>query len=128
MPELDPEDIKLVTLARAAQGRTWAPHTKVPEGAAVRDADGRTYSAGTVENADPALTTSALRGAVAAAASSGARAFEAAVIVVWGRRTFEEGSVQRVRAEDLAVLREFGEGVPVHLVDQAGVVHETVTT
>jgi cytidine deaminase len=128
MPELDPEDVKLVTLARAAQARAWAPHTKVPEGAAVRDADGRTYAAGTVENSDPALTTSALRGAVVAAASSGARAFEAAVVVVWGQRTFEDSSIQHVQPEDLAVLREFGTGVPVHLVGPDGVVHETVTT
>jgi cytidine deaminase len=128
MPELDPEDVKLVTLARAAQLRSWAPHTKQSEGAAVRDEDGRTYSAGTVENADPALTTSALRGAVVAAASSGARKFEAAVEVVGGQRTFVPESVQHVRPEDLAVLREFGAGVPVHLAGPDGVVHETVTT
>jgi hypothetical protein len=40
---LDPEDAKLVTLARSARGRTGAP-----EGAAVRDTDGRTYLAATV--------------------------------------------------------------------------------
>ena len=81
MPELDPEDAKFVTLARGARLRAHVPHSGAAEGAAVRDADGRTYAAATVENADPALTTSALRAAVAAAASSGARAFEAAVVV-----------------------------------------------
>ena len=81
MPELDPEDVKIVTLARATMARAHVPHTGVREGAAVRDTDGRTYAAATVENADPALTTSALRGAVAAAASSGARSFEAAAVV-----------------------------------------------
>src|SRR5689334_24558412 len=116
MPELDPEDLKLVTLASHARQRAYAPHRAAPEGAAVRDTDGRTYSAGTVENADPALTTSALRGAVAAAASSGARSFEAAAIVVLGARDFRPDSIQHVRDEDLAVLREFGAGVPVHLV------------
>jgi cytidine deaminase len=127
MPELDSEDTKLVTLAFAAQLRSWAPHTQQPEGAAVRDTDGRTYAAGTVENADPTLTTSALRGAVAAAASSGARSFEAAVVVVKGQRSVDADSVH-VREDDLAVLREFGAGIPVILAGPDGVVHETVTT
>ena len=118
MPELDPEDDKLVTLARAARGRAHAPHSGVAEGAAVRDTDGRTYSAATVENADPTLTTSALRGAVAAAASSGARTFEAAVVV--------GGSL--VSGADIGVLREFGVGVPLLLADDDGVVHHTVST
>jgi hypothetical protein len=43
MAELDPEDQKLVTLARSAKARTQAP-----EGAAVRDIDGRTYAASAV--------------------------------------------------------------------------------
>lgn len=115
--ELDPEDLKLVTLARGARQRAYAPHTKHAEGAAVRDTDGRTYAAGTVENADAALTTPALRGAVAAAASSGARSFEAAVVVG-----------DALRSSDLAVLREFGAGVPVILVGADGVVSDTVTT
>jgi cytidine deaminase len=118
MTELDPEDAKLVTLARATRGRAHAPHTQRAEGAALRDADGRTYAAATVENSDAALTTTALRGAVAAAASSGARAFEAAVVVT-------EGSLAE---EDLAVLREFGVGVPVHLVTPDGALETTVTT
>ncbi|GAA4311207.1 hypothetical protein GCM10023162_16720 [Klenkia terrae] len=40
MTDLQPEDQKLVTLARSARGRTGAP-----EGAAVRDTDGRTWVA-----------------------------------------------------------------------------------
>jgi cytidine deaminase len=128
MTELYPEDAKLVMLARSAQLRAYAPHTGAPEGAAVRDTDGRTYAAATVENTAPALTTTALRGAVVAAASSGARAFEAAVVLVSQERTFDAASVQHARADDLAVLREFGAGVPVFIVDPAGVVHETATT
>ena len=118
MPEIDPEDAKLVTLARAARLRAHAPHSGVAEGAAVRDDDGRTYVAATVENADPALTTSALRAAVAAAASSGARSFEAATVV--------GGAL--VSEADLAVLREFGVGVPLLLAGDEGLVHHTVTT
>lgn len=113
-----PEDAKLVTLARGARLRAHAPHTGCPEGAAVRDTDGRTYAAATVENADPSVSTSALRGAVSAAASSGARTFEAAVIVT-------EGLVSQA---DLAVLREFGVGLPVLVAGPDAVVRETLST
>jgi hypothetical protein len=71
---LDPEDAKLLTLARSTRARTGAA-----EGAAVRDDTGRTYTAGTV--ALPSLRLSALEAAVAAAVSSGAQALEAAVVV-----------------------------------------------
>jgi cytidine deaminase len=115
---VNPEDAKLVTLARGARLRAHAPHTASAEGAAVRDADGRTYAAATVENTDPSLTTTALRAAVAAAASSGARMFEAAVVV----------SESELRSEDLAVLREFGSGVPVLLTAPDGTLRTTATT
>lgn len=71
---LDPEDAKLVVLARGARGRAGAT-----EGAAVRDDDGRTYAAATVRLDSFQLT--ALQAAVAAAASSGAQALEAVAVV-----------------------------------------------
>ena len=75
---MDPEDEKLVTLARAAYGRalvsTWRP-----AGAAVRDDMGRTYAAASVEIDGASVT--ALQLAVASAVSSGARSFEAAAVV-----------------------------------------------
>jgi cytidine deaminase len=71
---VDPEDEKLVTLARSARARSGAA-----EGAAVRDDIGRTYVAATVEL--PALSLTALQAAVAAAASSGVKRLEAAVVV-----------------------------------------------
>ena len=74
MTELDVEDAKIVTLARAARGRVGAP-----EGAAVRDTDGRTYVGTTV--ALPSLSLSALQVAVAAAVASGAGGLEAAAVV-----------------------------------------------
>jgi hypothetical protein len=74
MPDLDPEDAKLVTLARSARARTLAA-----QGAAVRDTDGRTYVATTV--ALPSLQLSALQVAVAMAVSSGALGLEAAVVL-----------------------------------------------
>ncbi len=72
--ELDAEDAKLVVLARAAMARAEAD-----SGAAVRDADGRTYSAAPVDL--PTLKLTGLQAAVAAAASSGATGIEAAVLV-----------------------------------------------
>jgi cytidine deaminase len=74
MTELDAEDAKLVTLARGAMGRAEAV-----AGAAVRDLDGRTYAGAPVVLA--ALSLTALQAAVAAAVSSGAAGFEAAVLV-----------------------------------------------
>ncbi len=115
---MNSEDAKLVTLARGARLRAHAPYTSLAEGAAVRDTDGRTYAGATVENAESALTTSALRAAVAAAASSGARSFEAAVVV----------SEADLREEDVAVFREFGADVPVLLVGPDAVVRTTTAT
>lgn len=71
---MDPEDEKLVTLARSARARTGQP-----EAAAVRDDIGRTYVAASV--ALPSLSLTALQAAVAAAASSGVTKLEAAVVV-----------------------------------------------
>ena len=73
----DPEDAKIVTLARAARGRVGAV-----EGAAVRDTDGRTYVGTTV--ALPSLALSALQVAVVAAVASGATGLEAAALVTDG--------------------------------------------
>ena len=108
MPELDPEDAKIVTLARSALARTGAP-----EGAAVRDTDGRTYIGVTV--ALSALTLTALQAAVATALASGATGLEAAAVV--------SGSVDPA---SLAAVRELGPGAPVLLVDQRGEVHDVL--
>ncbi len=143
---LQPEDAKLVTLARSARLRAYVPRggTASAQGAAVRDTDGRTYAAATVENADARLTVSALAAAVVAAASSGARRFEAAAIVSQGAPVPDlpdagdlpaapvapaVPSVPSVpAAEDLLVLGEFGAGVPVFLAGPDGVVRGRVRT
>jgi hypothetical protein len=85
---VDPEDDKLVTLARSARARSGGE-----EGAAVRDAMGRTYVASTV--ALPALSLTALQAVVAVAASSGVTSLEAAVVVTL------EGDVDRHVLEGL---------------------------
>ena len=89
MPELDEQDAKLVTLARSARARIGAP-----EGAAVRDGDGRSYAAATVNL--PSLHLTALQAAVAAAVSAGASGLEAAVVVT-DSTGMDDGSVAAVR-------------------------------
>ena len=88
---LDPENSKLVTLARSARARADAA-----EGAAVRDETGRTYTAATV--ALPSLQLPALQLAVAMAVSSGASALEAAALV----------SEAEPDPADVAVVRDLG--------------------
>ncbi|AIJ22022.1 hypothetical protein [Amycolatopsis methanolica] len=99
MPELDPEDEKIVILARSARARNSAA-----EGAAVRDTDGRTYAATTVDL--PSFKITALQAAVAAAVSSGAEGLEAAAVVT-AEPFVAEASVQAVRdlAKAAAILR-----------------------
>lgn len=93
--ELDPEDAKLVTLARSSRARTGAA-----EGAAVRDDMGRTYAAATVSL--PSLELSALQAAVAAAVSSGAQQLEAAAVVTDAVTVEDDGARA---AADLGVDR-----------------------
>lgn len=104
MSELSAEDAKLVVLARGARGRAGAP-----EGAAVRDDTGRTYSGATVSL--PSLRLSALALAVAQAAASGSVGLEAAVVV----------SGATLSEPDLAAVRDLGgSGIAVHLVGPDG--------
>ncbi|MEU0197083.1 MULTISPECIES: cytidine deaminase [unclassified Streptomyces] len=109
---LDPEDRKIVTLARSARARNG-----VPEGAAVRDETGRTYVAGTVALAS--LKLSALQTAVAMAVASGATSLEAAAVVT---------QADTVSDEDRAAVRDLGgAGTPVLLAGPDGTVRATVT-
>ena len=96
MSDLQPEDAKIITLARSARARAGAA-----EGAAVRDETGRTYAAATVEL--PSLRLSAVQVAVAMAASSGATELEAAAVVTDGEPT----------PADLAAVRDLGAKAPV---------------
>jgi hypothetical protein len=102
--DLDPEDAKIVTLARAALARTGAQ-----EGAAVRDTDGRTSTGVTVSL--PSLALTALQAAVAAAVVSGATGLEAAAVV--------SGS-GAVDPASLAAVRDLGPTAPVLVADQRG--------
>jgi hypothetical protein len=109
---LDPEDAKMVTLARSALARTGAQ-----EGAAVRDTDGRSYTGVTVSL--PSLALTALQAAVAAAAASGATGLEAAAVVS-GAGAVDDAS--------LAAVRDLGPAAPVLVVDQRGAVSSVLRT
>jgi hypothetical protein len=109
VPDLQPEDAKLVTLARSARGRTGAP-----EGAAVRDTDGRTYLAATVDL--PSLQLSALQAAVAAAVSSGAQGLEAAAVV---------SEAEVVEGAGAAAVRDLAPSAPVLLAAPDGALRST---
>ena len=107
----DPEDLKIIALARSARARTGAA-----EGACVRDTDGRTYAGASV--ALPHLDLSALQVAVAMAVSSGAPGLEAAALV----------GANEPSVEDLAVLGDLpGTGVAVWRADASGGVQSVVT-
>lgn len=109
----DPEDAKLVTLARSVRARTRAF-----EGACVRDGDGRTYAGATVEL--PSLRLSAAEVAIAMAVSSGATTLEAVVVL---------GESAAVNEGDLSVVRDLaGSGVPFHLATPDGTVAGSVTS
>ncbi|WP_020574557.1 hypothetical protein [Actinopolymorpha alba] len=110
--ELDPEDAKIVTLARATRARAGTA-----EGAAVRDTTGRTYTAATVTL--PSLQLSALQLAVAMAVSSGAEGLEAAAVV-----TDAEEVADGDRA---AVVDVAGGAIPVFVAGADGEVRAVVT-
>jgi hypothetical protein len=98
---LDAEDLKIISLARAARARVAAD-----EGAAVRDETGRTYAAAAV--ALPSLRLSALHLAVAMAVSSGAGRLEAAALI---------SEQPEPDALDVAAVRDLG---PAAVIFHAG--------
>jgi hypothetical protein len=109
----DPDDKKLVTLARSTRARTRAA-----EGACVRDLDGRTYAAATVDL--PSLQLSAAPVAVAMAVTSGSTGLEAVVVL---------GDAAVLDEADLSVVRDFaGAGVAVHLAAPDGAVVASLTS
>lgn len=106
----DPEDVKIITLARASLARSQAT-----EAACVRDTDGRTYAGATVDL--PHLKLSAIAVAVAMAVSSGAPGLEAVALV----------GESHPSEEDLALINDLpGDDVAVWSVDAAGAVRAVI--
>lgn len=105
----DPEDIKIITLARSALARTGAV-----QGASVRDTDGRTYAGAAVELDH--LSLSAIQVAVAMAVSSGAAGLEAVAVSGAGPS-----------ADDLALVADLpGQDVTVWITDPRGTVTDRI--
>jgi len=111
MADLSAEDKKLVTLARATRARIGAA-----EGAAVRDTDGRTYAAATVDL--PSLQLTAVQACVAMAVASGSSGVDAVVVL---------GESGELGAADVAVLGDFAgsRGVLAHVGDPRGAIEAT---
>ncbi len=107
---LDPEDLKIINLARSARARGLAA-----EGAAVRDETGRTYAATGVDL--PSLQLTAVQLAVAMAVSSGAAGLEAAALV---------SEAAEPDPADLAVLRDLGQGITLFHVAPDGALRATL--
>jgi hypothetical protein len=106
----NPEDVKIITLAKSARARTGAA-----QGASVRDTDGRTYAATNVNL--PSLRLSAVDVAVAMAVSSGAAGLEAVAVA----------GADEPADEDLAAVRELpGQDVVVWVTDPAGAVQKVI--
>lgn len=105
----DPEDLKIITLARSALARTGST-----QGACLRDTDGRTYAAARVTL--PHLQLGAVAVAVAMAVSSGAAGLEA--LALCGEGPSED---------DLALLADLpGADAVLWHVDPRGQVQERV--
>jgi hypothetical protein len=103
----DPEDVKIINLARASLARLQAR-----EAACVRDTDGRTYAGASVDL--PHLRLAAIAVAVAMAVSSGAPGLEAVALA---------GEAAHPSEEDLALINDLpGDDVAVWSVDAAGAV------
>jgi hypothetical protein len=108
----DPEDLKIIALARAALARS-----NTGEAACVRDTDGRTYAGVRVEL--PHLKLSAISVAVAMAVSSGAAGLEAVALA---------GNAAP-RPDDLAVIIDLGgRAVVIWSVDPAGSIRSRITS
>lgn len=71
----------LLTQAREARDRAYAPYSRFAVGAALRAKSGRVFSGCNVENLSFGLTSCAERNAVFAAIAAGEREFDAIAIV-----------------------------------------------
>jgi hypothetical protein len=112
MSNWNPEDDKLVTLAKGARSRVQSV-----SGAALRDETGRTYASAQVSVGH--LNLSAVEVVVAQAVASGSTGIEAVVLC----------SGSEFSTSDIALVKEFaGSGVPLHRIADAGELADSFLT
>jgi cytidine deaminase len=108
MTELNEEDLKLITLAKGARARIDAKAS-----ACVRDTDGRTYSAASVEYASKEYKAVDL--AVAAALAAGAKKLEA--ICVLGDEVINLDEIKSVLQEAGHVIVCDAQGAVISVIN-----------
>lgn len=106
--ELNDKEIKaLREAAKAATISSYAPYSKKNMGAAVLTATGKIFSGCNIENADPKMSLSAVRAALAAAVLQNELEIRAVVQVD------ESDAIFMPSADDYQALHEFGRGILV---------------
>lgn len=103
----------LVSAARAAMERAYAPYSGFRVGAAIEAEDGTIYMGCNIENASYGLTICAERAAVAAAVTAGARRFRRVAVVT------ETDPPAAPCGACRQVLSEFGSTIEVRSVGPA---------
>jgi cytidine deaminase len=101
---------KLVTAARAARDRAYAPYSGYKVGAAILTKSGAIFTGANVENATYGATICAERSAVAQMVSMGEREPIACAVATGGPRAGSPCGICR------QVLREFARDMPIALV------------
>lgn len=105
---------RLREAAFGAMERAYAPYSRFPVGAALRTADGRTFTGCNVENAAYPSGICAERGAVMAALAEGCRAFELLVVATDAESAAPPCGACR------QMLVEFAPVLPIISVTRAG--------
>lgn len=112
---------KLLSLAKDAFTRAYAPYSRFAVGAAVLTAEGRMYAGCNVENVSYPNGTCAETGAIAAMVAGGDRKIVEIVIVADGQNLITPCGACRQRLKEFAVP-----GMLVHLADVNGI-RQTIT-
>jgi cytidine deaminase len=101
---------RLVTAARAARERAYAPYSKYKVGAAILTRSGSVFTGANVENATYGATICAERSAIAQMVAAGEREPIACAVATGGARAGSPCGICR------QVLREFARDMPIALV------------
>lgn len=112
MPRLE----ALFSAAKAVQARAYAPYSRFPVGAALRDEAGRIHAAPNVENAAYPAGTCAEAGAIAAMIAGGGRRIAELVVIGPGAELCTPCGACRQR------IREFASAdCPIHIAGPEGI-------